>query len=243
MEIKPIISIVIITKNEEVCLPKLFKSIINQSYKNYEVLVCDGGSTDKTEKITNNFNAKFILTNKNHTISRNIGAKISKGEWILFLDADVELPKKFLSNIIQKSQRKNLICSTSLYNPISKNPIDWFLYYLYNFYALITQYFYPHSSGFCIFVRKKEFMNIGGFDKKLKVAEDFDMVKRISKIGKFRVLMSLYLWNDIRRIRKWGRWKLIKNYLFAEYTRTSKGEMYDGAPFEYTLQGGTKIGK
>ena len=237
------LSIIIITKNEEKYLPLLLDSIKDQNVKDYEIIVSDGNSSDRTQAIALQYGCKVIDGGENHVTGRNLGAQQARGELFLFLDADVILPENLINDLLKVFWSDNLDCSTVFYKPISDKCIDHFLYNLYNYYALFTQHIFPHASGFFILCKADIFRKINGFDEHLLVAEDFDFVKRLSKVGKFRIVKNLYLLNSIRRIELWGRRKILKNYIWAELTRICKGEMYQGSPFKYTLHGGTEIGK
>ncbi len=98
----PKVSIIIPTYNRKGIIEKAIQSALNQTIKNIEILVCDDGSTDNTEKIV-----KEIIQKDNRVkwikgshsgkpaIPRNKGIKNAKGEWIAFLDSDDEwLPNK-----------------------------------------------------------------------------------------------------------------------------------------------------
>jgi glycosyltransferase involved in cell wall biosynthesis len=78
------LSIIIITKNEEKYLPKLLNSIKKQNYKNYEIIVSDAKSIDSTRKIAKKCNCK-IINEGLPSIGRNNGAKYTKGDLLLFL--------------------------------------------------------------------------------------------------------------------------------------------------------------
>jgi len=89
----PLVSVVIPTYNHAHYLGRALESVINQSYKNFEIIVIDNNSTDNTKKIIESFEnqkIKVILINNNGIIaaSRNIGIKEANGEWIAFLDSD-----------------------------------------------------------------------------------------------------------------------------------------------------------
>lgn len=89
-----LISIIIPTYNSERYLDECLNSIINQSYKNIELIIIDDGSVDNTINIINNYclsdNRIFVCTTSNNGVScaRNIGLEKAKGEYILFVDSD-----------------------------------------------------------------------------------------------------------------------------------------------------------
>ena len=235
------LSIVIISKNEEEYLPRLLKSIKDQDYKDYEVILSDADSTDSTRKIAKEYGCK-IIKGGFPSIGRNNGAKIAKGELILFLDSDVVLPNRFLRTNISEFKNKKLVTATPIYKPITDKTIDKFLYKVYNTWAKATQYFYPHSAGFCIFCKKEIFNKLKGFNEKILMAEDHDFVNRSKKYGKFRILYNKPILVDIRRLDKEGRFELVKKYFKGAIHRTFKGEIYT-PNFEYELHGGVEITK
>ena len=90
---KPFFSVVIPTYNHEAFLKKAVKSVLNQTFSDYEIIIIDNYSDDNTENLIKNLNNKNIkfIKNRNHGIlakSRNIGIEQSKSEWIAFLDSD-----------------------------------------------------------------------------------------------------------------------------------------------------------
>ena len=82
--------VIIPTYNQSQYLEKALSSVINQKYNNFEIIVIDNYSVDKTEEIVKKFkNNKIKYLKKNYGVigsSRNEGIKISTGEWIAFLD-------------------------------------------------------------------------------------------------------------------------------------------------------------
>ncbi|MDB4008038.1 glycosyltransferase [Amylibacter sp.] len=93
IENRPLVSVVIPTYNHAWCLGRAIQSVIDQTYKNWEIIIVDNNSTDNTSEIILNFTKEHIthLKIKNNGIiakSRNKGIKSSRGEWIAFLDSD-----------------------------------------------------------------------------------------------------------------------------------------------------------
>jgi glycosyltransferase involved in cell wall biosynthesis len=87
-------SIIIPTYNRGARIKYALDSLLNQTYKNFEVLICDDGSTDNTKEIVETFSGKLDLQyfwNENSggpARPRNIGIRASKGDWVCFLDSD-----------------------------------------------------------------------------------------------------------------------------------------------------------
>ena len=89
----PYVSIIMPTYNHANFLGKALRSVINQTYRNWEVIIIDNHSTDQTIAVINSFNdprIKYLKIFNDGILakSRNLGVKAAKGEWIAFLDSD-----------------------------------------------------------------------------------------------------------------------------------------------------------
>ena len=89
----PFVSIIMPTYNHASFLSKALKSVVDQTYKNWEVIIIDNHSTDETDKVINKFNdprIKYLKIINNGVLvkSRNLDINAAKGEWIAFLDSD-----------------------------------------------------------------------------------------------------------------------------------------------------------
>ena len=91
----PRISVVIPALNEEKFLPVLLESLKNQTFKDYEVIVADAGSKDKTLEIAHSYGARVVPGGMPGP-GRNRGAEVATGEFLFFFDSDVLLPNDFL---------------------------------------------------------------------------------------------------------------------------------------------------
>jgi glycosyltransferase involved in cell wall biosynthesis len=206
------LSIIIITKNEEKYLPLLLESIKNQEFKDYEIIVADANSNDKTIEIAKKFACK-ITKGGLPAKGRNEGAKIAKGDLLLFLDADLILPKNFLKKALFQFKKRKLSVASFPILPEGKL-IDKIFYQIYNFWSLISQRFLAHASQI-ILVKKEIHQKIGGFDEKIKIAEDHWYVRQAKKFGKFGFIKTKPLLTSARRFEKDGRLKTYLKYLLA----------------------------
>jgi len=94
------ISVIIPAYNEEKHIENLLSDLKRQTYKNFEAIVIDDCSTDRTVEIAKKFGIKILASGKhNLSHSRNLGIKASKGDIIVNLDADFRVNKKFLEEI------------------------------------------------------------------------------------------------------------------------------------------------
>lgn len=108
MKNNPLVSIVIPTKNSAQFLENCLKSIKNQSYKNIETIIVDGGSNDGTAEIVKKYKAKiFIFVPKvkpgafDAPHKMNFGAKEAKGEFIYYVDVDMELSEQVVGEAVE----------------------------------------------------------------------------------------------------------------------------------------------
>jgi len=200
------LSIIIPTLNEEKYLPVLLNSIRSQEFSDYEIIVSDGGSTDKTMEIAASSGCQMVVDNEHHHPSwqRNNGAAVARGETLLFLDADTILQDNFLSRVVTEFTDQGLV-GAGFYISFNPNKPSYNIYSgLYNFFCFVRQYFAPASIGAGILARRVAHEAIHGFDPTIYVAEDYDYCYRISKQGKFRMIKTLPILYSSRRLQKEG---------------------------------------
>jgi hypothetical protein len=149
------------------------------------------------------------------------------GEWLLFFDADVVLPRpEFLDVAMKEFLDGNYDVATCLMNPLSNRQMDRVLYGAANLYLWATKGFFPHAPGFCIFCTKAAHRTVGGFDERMRLAEDHDYVSRISKFGHFGLLRRVRISVSVRRLDKDGRLNVSVKYVAAEAHQIILGPIY-----------------
>ncbi len=220
----PAISIVVPALNEEKFLPILLESIKQQTFTDYEVIVADAGSTDKTKTIAKKYGAKVVPGGMPGP-GRNRGAEVATGEFLFFFDSDVYLPKDFLEKAYDEMQDRFLDMATCEFLPESDLQLDKIMFKLANLHVKLNQTFNPRAAGFCIFITRRLFHRIGGFDESVKIAEDHDLVDRASKFRALGFLNSVQLTVSIRRLEKEGRFSLVEKYLQVEMHLFTKGSI------------------
>ena len=219
------LSIIIPTLNEEKYLGKLLESIKKQTYKDYEIIVSDNNSEDRTREIAKKFGCKVVKGDGNPGIGRNSGAKAAKGDILFFIDADCYIEKDFLQRALNEIKKRNLDIAGCYVGPISKRFFDNAIFAFFNFWIYLTQFFYPNASGSGIFCRKFLHQKIKGFDGKIKLSEDMDYAKRASKYGKFRILSGIKSYTSVRRFDEEGRLTLILKLFLSVVYRIFFGEI------------------
>ena len=228
------LSIIIPTYNEQEYLPFLLRSIIVQSYKDYEIIISDNHSTDRTREIALEFGAR-VVDGGMPAAGRNRGAEAAKGEILLFLDSDVVLPDPwFLQMTVAEFEKRKLGVATCRVLPLSKKPVDKIFHAAFNYFMWVTQASVPHAPGFCIFARRDVHRSINGFDEEIKLAEDHDYVRRASKIAKFSILKTYKIPVSVRRFERDGRFNVAVKYLLSELYMRTKGQIKSDI-FNYTF--------
>lgn len=178
-----LISVVITTKNEEKNIENCLKSILEQSYKNIEIIVVDNFSTDKTKEIALRYTDKVYdlskeidLTNiKNYRGAQlNFGVSKASGEIIFFPDADMTFDKNLLSEAVEKLEKND-----ALYVPE--------IIYGNGLFGKIRNFERSFYNETCIdgvrIVKKNVFLEVGGFDVKNIVfgPDDWDFTKTLKQ--------------------------------------------------------------
>ena len=219
------LSIIIPALNEEKYLPNILNCLKNQTYKDFETIIVDAHSDDKTKEVAKSFKQlkiKIINSEKrNVAYQRNLGVKNAKNERLLFLDADTKIPSDFLENSLK--ELNNEIAACNIY-PDSSHPVDIFFIWLFRIY-LKALYKIIGFNGCSLFSLKSLHNKINGFDETIKVSEDFDYTKRIKKFAKLKLLKKPYVKISMRRFEKHGRLKTGLKILFIGIYIDSGGKI------------------
>ncbi|MDO5851578.1 MAG: glycosyltransferase family protein [Methanobacteriaceae archaeon] len=204
------LSIIIPTYNEEDYLENVLESITRQNYPNLEVIIADANSEDQTREIAKSYDCKVIeggLPAK----GRNNGAKVAKGELLLFLDADSVLTTNYIHSMVKEFEENQLGIAITQIIPLEKSTINKISHEFANFMIKRIESIKPHGAGCYGIITKKELHEkIGGFDEKLDFGEDTDYIERIGKIAPFKVLRKPKLLISTRRLEEEG----LKNLSF-----------------------------
>ncbi len=167
------LSVIIPTLNEERYLSKALESL--ELIAPDEVIVVDGGSTDKTCEIAHDFGAKVILSDRGRGKQLKIGAEIAKGDLLFFMHADCQILNKIcLKGIYKKGIRAG-------YFRLTYNTKEFSLKLLENLINLRAKFFHLPYGDQGLFIEKELYEKIGGF-KEFPFLEDFDLILRLRKI-------------------------------------------------------------
>lgn len=202
----PFISVVIPALNEEKFLGRTLQSILNQDFKDFELIVVDNNSTDKTSEIAKNFGAKVIFESQLGVgFARQKGFSKAKGKIIASTDADTILPSNWLSRIMKEFEKdKNLVAFGGLYTlysgPITaRSAVSYFAYPVWVLDRILSGGWSLTGSNLAI--KKEAFLKVGGFKTELKLGEDADISQRLKKIGKVILDPDFLVQTSGRRFR------------------------------------------
>ncbi len=227
------LSIIIPTKNEERYLPRLLASIRRQTFRDYEIIVADNQSKDRTAELARAQGAR-VVPGGLPAEGRNRGAAASAGDLLLFLDADTELPDAdFLADALAEFQRRHLAMGVPLAFT-EGNLLDRLFFRWWNYFVASMQYVDPLAGGWCIFVRRDIHERLGGFDEQIRLGEDSDYARRGIRLGKFRLLRDTKVLVSSRRLKKEGYLKVAAQDIgLGIYIVTHRGRMDKKNRFRY----------
>ena len=202
------ISIIIPAYNEEKYLEKTLQSITSQDSDDYELIVIANGCTDKTVEIARRYADKIYKIDKpSVSLARNIGAQRANNDTLLFLDADTTLAPNALTEIKTHFGHKHSIATLKAYPNAPK-----FHYVLLNMFKnfLHKTSLYAGSSGILI-CRKQHFNQVHGFNPRLTIKENRNLISKLKKSGSYLYIHTSYVTTSTRRYERWG---LLKTTFF-----------------------------
>lgn len=183
-----LVSVVIPVYNREKLLERALFSVINQSYKNLEIIIIDDGSTDNTKKVIDNFKKKekrediiyVYQDNRGASSARNKGVLIAKGQYVSFLDSDDEYFKDKIERHLQKITESGAdfsICNevqvrNGFYNKKNKKEKKD-LFIDVNYFVKL----FPSHSVSLFFIKREVFLKYL-FDENQLVLDDTEFILR-----------------------------------------------------------------
>lgn len=217
-------SVIIPALNESGLLPKLLDRLDRQTFRDFEIIVADAGSTDGTREICRS-RGVTVVDGGMPAVGRNRGAAVAQGARLFFFDADVLPPDDFMEKALEEMDAQGMRLATCWFEPDSENPLDELLFELANTFVKLSLKTDPHAGGFAIFVDRELFDRVGGFDESLRLAEDHDFVKRAASHAPLHMLESTRIRMSVRRLEKDGRFSYSAKCVQVELYRLFKGEV------------------
>ncbi len=203
----PEISVIVPALNEEKYIGYVFAGLRQQTFRNFETIVSDNGSTDRTVQIAKKNRAKVVLERRRGiSRNRNRGARAARGRILVFLDADTK-PSPGLLQSYYDGLNGKVIAATGPILPLEKSGATvtaGFKFVSILFVKLSVLVDRPSIVGLNFAVLRSAYEKVGGFDPNLATYEDWDMSLRLRKAGRIAYLDDALVYTSVRRVEKWG---------------------------------------
>jgi len=197
-ENQPFFSVIIPTYNSSEYVGKTLSTVLEQTCKNYEIIVSDDGSSDNTVKVVKEVFDKYghrenkILINSHEgaAAARNRGIEAANGDWISFLDSDDLWFKEKLSVVADYILRNevDVICHSTIEKSNEKEIlIKRYKFYNPNVSPFLSLYRSNAIGTSAVTVKKNLLVEAGLFDKSLPAAHDYDLWLRVAMIPNIRI--------------------------------------------------------
>lgn len=237
------ISIIIIAKNEEKHLPELLHSLSEQNLQDFELIIVDSDSKDRTREIAHQKAGDFrdfkyldLGTARGPAYARNRGVEIASHERLLFLDADTKLSPDFLDKLTLELAQKNPDIASCPLRITEKKWSSNFGAIILNFFMRYTKPFYSSAYGACLISTKTVHEGLSGFREDLAICEDCNYVKRARKELKSRfIILSPIFYSSNRRAVSDGQIMVFLKYIGIHTVRmfTGKEFLYGEIKYDY----------
>lgn len=225
------ISIVIPAHNEEKYITKTLKAVCNLDYPDFEVIVVNNASTDKTGEIAKTFPVKVVYERRKGTLfARERGRLEAKGEIIAGLDADCLPEPDWLKKGVSFFKDPKIVSVGGIVDYWESSK------FIRKFFILGQKYIIPINNeilqflelggnifGANNFIRASALEKIGGFNTKITFyGDDTNTAKRLTKIGKVVFTNKIIVKTSYRRYKDKGFFKLLVIYLFYYFKEIAK---------------------
>lgn len=209
-------SVIIPAYNEEKLLPRTIASV-RESFAavgspEYEIIVCDNNSTDATTRVAEAAGARVVFEPHNQIArARNAGAERSRGEWLIFLDADTVLNPKLLALTVRATEAGGL-CGGGTLVEFDRGRIGWFPERLTRFWNWISKTLHL-AAGSYVFCLRAAWEAVGGFDQAIYAGEEIYFSLAVKRWGKsrrlrFRVLTDAPIATSARKLDWFSPWQI-----------------------------------
>jgi glycosyltransferase involved in cell wall biosynthesis len=202
----PTISIIVPAHNEEDYLGATLEALNRQAYPACEIVVVANGCTDRTAEIAQDKCHRLVtLPEKGLGAARNLGARLATGELLIFLDADTILKPDALRIIAEQFTGRDA-GGTLKGQPDSGRFAYRLIYWLKNF---MHRFVVRNGSSGVIICWKKQFASVGGFDERLELRENSELIRRLKRFGGYKYIGSTTATTSMRRYEQRGVWHVV----------------------------------
>ena len=176
MSNNPLVSVIIPTYNSQRTIAQCLNSVKQQSYPNLEIIVVDKCSQDDTKVIAQKYSQVYVK-GPERSSQRNFGASRAKGNFFLFIDSDMELMPKVVSECVREALNRNV--QAIVIPEVSVGEGVWAKCKTLERSCYLKDNLIEAPR----FFSKEAFLKVGGYDEALIAAEDWDLSLRIKKEG------------------------------------------------------------
>jgi len=171
----PLVSVIVPTRNSELTIESCLESIKRQVYPRIEIIVVDNYSKDKTQRIAKKYGL-LLLKGNERSVQRNFGATNSRGDFVFFVDSDMELTPNVVDECIKKVKEG---FQAIIVPELSIGKGFWA-----ECKALERScYWGDETVESASFFSKEVFLKVGSYDDRLVGSEDYDLHERVKKNG------------------------------------------------------------
>jgi glycosyltransferase involved in cell wall biosynthesis len=212
------LTIIIPAKNEKNLIGGLLDSICRQDYEfiaSTLVILADAASTDATAEIALGYADRLqvrVIPGGLPAEGRNNGARLAQCKYLLFLDADVELGDcGLVRRAVERMKRRELHCATTFIVSKERTFVHNLMYGINSIIQLGSKYSKPFSPGAFMMFDRRHFNELGGFDERVRYAEDYFLTRNV-ETRRFAIVPG-FVRTSNRRFTRMGHFKFMQLFL------------------------------
>ena len=195
------ISVIIPALNEELWIGSAIQQFDGTPVR--EVIVVDGGSSDATVRLASELGARVVRERANRGCQMNAGARESSGNILLFVHADTALPHGFPEQVRETLSDPGVAAGAFRF---ATDEGGWRMRLVARMVSIRCKLFAMPYGDQALFLTRETFQRAGGFSE-LRVMEDFDLVRRLKRLGRVELASGTAV-TSARSWRKEGTWRL-----------------------------------
>ncbi|HZO86533.1 MAG TPA: glycosyltransferase, partial [Verrucomicrobiae bacterium] len=215
------ISIIIPAFNEQKLLPATLESVFTAAHAvaarqwQYEIIVCDNNSTDRTAEIASARGAHVVFEPVNQIgRARNRGASVATGDWLIFIDADSHPGRPLLEDVCNAIAEGRYIAGGCTVKLDARDRIGELLTEAWNLISRVRKW----AAGSFIFCEASAFREVGGFSAELFASEEVELFQRLHKLARRRrrkivILHKHPLITSARKAHLYSKWEHLRFFL------------------------------
>lgn len=181
------LSIIIPTLNEIALIGRLIERLLTKNHPDVELIVVDGGSTDGTVELVQEFGISVLVCDPSRAKQMNLGAREAKSDLLYFVHADTLPPFSFLEDGMQAlNEGYDAACYRSKFD--SKKKIIQVNAFFTRFNWLVSR-----GGDQSLFIKKARFEELGGFDESMVIMEEYPLIEKLMEKKQMKVLPKTIL--------------------------------------------------